>query len=70
MAREFATHDPSAAVQSLETFHWRMEDRPQSLSERPRISHDSECYESRGSAQQDNMDEILVGSQRFNAKIT
>ncbi|KAF8587482.1 hypothetical protein K439DRAFT_1548195 [Ramaria rubella] len=59
MAGEFATHDPSAAVQSLETFHWRIEDRPQTLSMRSRTDDDSESYEPQGSAQQDDMDEVL-----------
>ncbi|KAF8587477.1 hypothetical protein K439DRAFT_1659022 [Ramaria rubella] len=59
MTDEFATRDPSAAVQSLETFRWRMEDRPRTPSMRSRTDNDSESYEPRGSAQQDNMDEVL-----------
>ncbi|KAF8591401.1 hypothetical protein K439DRAFT_1626819 [Ramaria rubella] len=63
MAREYAAHDPSAAVRSLQTLRWRMKDRPQTPSKRSCTGGDDsepQAHEPRGSSQQDHKDEVGI----------
>ncbi|KAF8584841.1 hypothetical protein K439DRAFT_1106264 [Ramaria rubella] len=58
MGDEFANLSPSAAVQSLATFRWRMEDRRKHPSKWLHSGNESEHRKKRRSAQQESMNEV------------